>query len=143
SGLGSLLDEVAAGQARLVMLAALDDASRALEVSDALVAGCLRLGLSVCRVDAGSGSVAEGPGLTDLSAGHASFGDVVHRVGEGLAEVCWGTLPAPERRSMKPATLLAALTDVYDVAIVNTGRVGLASTLPLFAGIDCRLVLIG
>ncbi|HEY0918430.1 GumC family protein [Devosia sp.] len=143
AGLGSLLDEVAAGQARVVMLAALDAGTEALEISDALVAGCLRLGLSVCRVDAGSGCAAEEPGLTDLSAGRASFGDVVHRVGEGLAEVCWGTLPAPERRSMKPATLVAALTDVYDVAIVNTGRIGLASTLPLFAGIDCRLVLVG
>ncbi len=143
SGLGSLLDDVATGQARVLVLAATDSFPQALEVANALVADCLRLGLGVCRVDAGSFDITPEPGLTDLSAGRASFGDVVHRVGDGLAEVCWGTLPVPDRRSAKPATLLAALTDVYDVTIVNTGRIGLASTLPLFAGIDCRLVLVG
>ena len=142
-GLGKLVEDVVAGRVRVVMLAALDGFEQALEVSDLVVADCLRAGLSVCSVDAGSGRMTEEPGLTDLSAGRASFGDVVHRVSEGLAEVRWGSLALPERRSMKPATLLAALTDVYDVVVLNTGRIGLASTLPLFAGIDCRLVLVG
>lgn len=142
-GLQALAADVVSGRARVVMLASVDGFEQALEVSDWLVAEGLQAGLSVCCVDAGSGRPTEVPGLTDLSAGRAGFGDVVHRVSEGLAEVLWGTLAAPERRSMKPATLLAALTDVYDIVVVNTGRVGLASTLPLFAGIDCRLVLVG
>lgn len=142
-GLGALVEDVVAGQVRVVMLGAADGFGQALDVSDRLVAECLRAGVSVCCVDAGSGHMTEEPGLTDLSASRASFGDVVHRVSEGLAEVRWGSLAVPERRSMKPATLLAALTDVYDVVVVNTGRIGIASTLPLFAGIDCRLVLVG
>ena len=52
-------------------------------------------GLSVCRVDAGSGRPSAAPGLTDLCAEQASFGDVVHRVRDGLAEVPWGELPRP------------------------------------------------
>lgn len=142
-GLGNLIDEIVAGRVRVVALAALDGFWECLEVSDRLVADCLRAGLTVCCVDAGSIHTSEEPGLTDLSADRASFGDVVHRVSEGLAEVRWGTLAVLERRSMKPATLLAALTDVYDVVVVNTGRIGLASALPVFAGVDFRLVLVG
>jgi hypothetical protein len=46
-----------------------------------------------------------------------------------------------DRRSSKPGTLIEALSDLYEVVVVITGRVGLSSTLPLFTGIDCRLVL--
>ena len=142
-GFGSLVDDIVAGRVRVVALAALGGFRECLDVSDRLVADCLRGGLTVCCVDAGSCHTTEEPGLTDLSADRAGFGDVVHRVSEGLAEVRWGTLAVLERRSMKPATLLAALTDVYDVVVVNTGRIGLASALPVFAGVDFRLVLVG
>ena len=142
-GFGNLVEEIVAGRVRVVALAALGGFRECLDVSDRLVADCLRGGLTVCCVDAGSCHTTEEPGLTDLSADRAGFGDVVHRVSEGLAEVRWGTLPILERRSMKPATLLAALTDVYDVVVVNTGRIGFASTLPVFAGVEFRLVLVG
>jgi len=141
--LDSLMADLAARQVRVVMLAALDGFHDCLEVSDRIVADCLHNGLSVVCVDAGSGYRTAELGLTDLSAGRASFGDVVHRVGGSLAEVPWGSMAALERRSMDPATLLAALVDVYDVVIVSTGRIGVASTLPVFAGVDCRLVLVG
>ena len=43
---------------------------------------------------------------------------------------------------IKPFTLLEALGDIYEVVILMTGRVGMASTLPLFADLDGRLVLV-
>ncbi|MHB1109601.1 MAG: GumC family protein [Devosia sp.] len=141
--LDNLMADLVAGKERVVMLAALGGFGDCLEVSDVLAAGCLDNGLTVVCVDAGSGHQTIEPGLTDLCADRASFGDVVHRVGEGLAEVPWGSMAALERRSMKPATLLAALTDIYEVVIVATGRIGMTSTLPIFAGVDCRLVLVG
>lgn len=141
--LDRLVADLVARKAQVVMLAALSRFQDCLAVSDDLVAECLRNDLSVVCVDAGSGRVGNEAGLTDLSADQASFGEVVHRVGAGLAEVPWGSFMALERRSMKSATLLTALTDVYDVVIVATGRIGMASALPIFAGVDCRLVLVG
>lgn len=141
--LGILAADLAAGRVRVVMLAALDGFGDVLAVSDSLVANCLDSGLSVVCVDAGSGYPTPEPGLTDLSADRAGFGDVVHKVADGLAEVPWGSFAVLERRSMRPATLLAALTDLYDVVIVATGRIGMASALPIFAGVDCRLILVG
>lgn len=141
--LDKLAADLVARKVQVVMLAALGGFHDCLAVSDSLVAECLQHDLSVVCVDAGSGHVTNEAGLTDLSADRASFGDVVHRVGAALAEVPWGSFVALERRSMKSATLLTALTDVYDVVIVATGRIGMASALPVFAGVDCRLVLVG
>jgi hypothetical protein len=39
-------------------------------------------------------------------------------------------------------TLLEALGDIYEVVIVSTGRVGLNSSLPVFAGVRGRLVMV-
>jgi len=57
--------------------------------------------------------------------------------------VPWGHEAALERRSMRPITLIEALTDIYEVVIVLTGRIGLSSALPVFAGVPSRLVLVG
>ena len=93
-------------------------------------------------LDAGSARMSAEPGLTDLAADKASFGDVVHKVSEGLAAVPWGHQETLERRSMKPVTLIEALTDIYEVVIVSTGRLGVTSALPVFSGVNCRLVLV-
>lgn len=140
--LGSLVADMALGRARIILLAAVSEGRDAAVVGDVLVREALANGLSVCRVDAGSGRVSSSPGLTDLSSDQASFGDVVHRVREGLAEVPWGEIPTLDRRSMKPLTLIEALADIYEIVIVSTGRVGLNSTLPLFNGAHARLVMV-
>ena len=141
--LDNLIADVALGRVRVVMLAAVTSHRDAVLVADILVADAARKGLSICRVDAGSGRNSVEPGITDLSAEHVSYGDVVHKGGrEGLDEVPWGHLPVLDRRSTKPLTLVDALTDIYEVVVVLTGRVGMASALPVFAGIDCRLVLV-
>lgn len=142
TGIASLAADMALGRARITLLASIADARDAAVVADMLVNEALRSGLSVCRVDAGSGRVSPAPGLTDLCAEQASFGDVVHRVREGLAEVPWGERPVLDRRSMRPLTLIEALSDIYEVVIVSTGRIGLNSTLPLFNGARARLAIV-
>jgi succinoglycan biosynthesis transport protein ExoP len=141
--LSNLSADIAIGRVRVVMLAALTTNDDCEVVADRLIGDALRRGLSVVLIDGGSGRTSAEPGLTDLSADRASFGDVVHRVREGLAEVPWGHQVALERRSMRPITLIEALTDIYEVVIVTTGRIGMSSALPVFAGVPCRLVLVG
>lgn len=140
--LSNLAADIAIGRVRVVMLAALSNYHDVESVADTLVKSAMGRGLSVVSIDAGSGRLSPELGITDLAAEKASFGDVVHKVGEGLAAVPWGQQPALERRSMKPVTLIEALTDIYEVVIVTTGRIGVTSALPIFAGIDCRLVLV-
>lgn len=140
--LSNLTADIALGRARIVLLAAIGQSRDAAIVADELVADALQRGLSVCRIDAGSGRTSPELGITDLCAERASFGDVVHKVREGLAEVPWGGLQVLERRSMRPVTLIEALADIYEVVIVATGRLGLGSSLPVFAGVKGRLVLV-
>ena len=140
--LSNLGADIALGRVRVVLLAAVSESRDAAVVADRLVSDALYKGLSVCRVDAGSGRPSTAPGITDLCAEQASFGDVVHKVREGLAEVPWGHLTALDHRSMRPVTLLEALGDIYEVVIVSTGRVGLNSSLPVFAGVKGRLIMV-
>ncbi|MEO7221036.1 MAG: GumC family protein [Devosia sp.] len=142
TGITNLVADMTLGRARITLLASISDARDSALVADTLVNEALRNGLSVCRVDAGSGRPSPSPGLTDLCAEQASFGDVVHRVREGLAEVPWGGQPILDRRSMRPLTLIEALSDIYEVVIISTGRIGLNSTLPLFSGAPARLVMV-
>ena len=142
TGIDGLVADMTRGRARITLLAAISDARDAAVVADALVDEALRSGLSVCRVDAGSGRPSAAPGLTDLCAEQASFGDVVHRVREGLAEVPWGERAVLDRRSMRPLTLVEALSDIYEVVIISTGRIGLNSTLPLFVTGGARLAIV-
>lgn len=140
--LATLAADMTLGRARIVLIAAVSEARDAALVADTLVAEALDNGLSVCRIDAGSFRPSTAPGLTDLCADAAGFGDVVHKRRDGLAEVPWGQQPVLDRRSTKPLTLVEALADIYEVVVVATGRVGLNSTLPVFAGAEARLALV-
>ncbi|MEO8882620.1 MAG: GumC family protein [Devosia sp.] len=141
--LADLSADLILGRARIVLLAALDDHRDSEALSEQLIDEVLHRGLSIARVDAGSGRPSTEPGITDLSTERAGFGDVVHKTAEeGLAEIPWGHLTTMDRRSTRPITLVEALSDIYEVVLVLTGRVGMASTLPLFAGLPCRLVLV-
>jgi hypothetical protein len=142
TSLASIVADMALGRSRIVLLAAVSEPRDAAIIGDLLVGEALQKGLSVCRIDAGSGRPSNALGLTDLCAERASFGDVVHTVREGLAEVPWGESPVLDRRSIRPLTLVEALADIYEVVIVSTGRVGINSTLPLFGGARARLVMV-
>jgi len=131
------------GRARVVILAGLDSVADADRLAGKLIGDSLHRGLSVARVDAGSGRPSTEPGITDLAPEAASFGDVVHRTAqEGLAEVPWGHFAALLRQSSKPATLVEALSDLYEVVLVNAGCVDADSSLPAFAGLAVRLILV-
>lgn len=140
--LSSLIADIALGRARVLLVAAAAEPRDSGVAADRLVAESLARGLSVCRVDAGSSRTSAEQGLADLCAEDASFGDVVHKVREGLAEVPWGHRDDLDRRSHRAATLVEALGDIYEVVIVSTGRAGMGSSLPLFAGIRARLVVV-
>lgn len=141
--LAELSADLVLGRTHLVILAghrANDDCEA---LAEELVGDVLSRGLSVALVDAGSGRTSDEPGLTDLSYGAASFGEVVHKSTDNtFAEVPWGQEQAIDRRSAKPLTLVEALGDIYEVVVLMTGPVGRASSLPSFDGLEGRLVLV-
>ncbi len=140
--LGMLSEAVSSRQLRTVLIANLGERSEVMTVVDRLVEDALGAGLSVVAVDAGSGEVSSTPGISDLSADGCGYGDVVQRASEELAEVAWGRLANIDRRSGRPATLVEALADIYHVVIVDTGRVGMVSSLPLFSHAHAGVVLV-
>jgi len=141
--LENLAADIGLGRVRVVMLAGLAPHRDVVALADRLVAETLRRGLSVARIDAGSGRPSDEPGLTDLAADLVSFGDVVHKsMREGLAEVPWGQERELDSSSAKPVTLVEALADIYEVVIVLSGRIDRSSALSMFTGIECRLVLV-
>lgn len=140
--LAQLSAAVSTHQLRTVLLASLDDGVEPLVVVDRLLEDALIADLSAVVVDAGSGEPSAALGLTDLAAEHADYGDVMQRVGDNLAEVPWGRLSSLDRRSSRPLTMVEALADIYHVVIVDTGRAGMASNLPLFSGARATVVLL-
>jgi succinoglycan biosynthesis transport protein ExoP len=141
--LADLSADLILGRARIILLAAVADPGDAEQLAERLIADALHRGVSVARVDAGSGRPSTEPGITDLSAERAAFGDVVHRTSDdGFAEIPWGHLTTLDRRSTRPITLVEALSEIYEVVIVLTGRIGMASSLPVFAGLQGRLVVV-
>ncbi|MDB5587559.1 MAG: hypothetical protein JWP26_2529 [Devosia sp.] len=138
-----LSSDLALGRTRLVLLAGHRSNVECEMLAEALVADALDKGLSVALVDAGSARRSDDAGLSDLSTDEASFGDVVHKSSDNsFAEVPWGQGATIDRRSPKPLTLIEALGDIYEVVVLMTGRVGMTSTLPLFADLEGRLVLV-
>jgi len=100
-------------------------------------------GVSVALVDAGSRRKTEEPGISDLSLGAVSFGEVVHKNADiGFAEVPWGRSAEFDLNSSRPLTLVEALGDLYEVVLVSTGPIGRRSTLSAFTDIADRVVLV-
>jgi uncharacterized protein involved in exopolysaccharide biosynthesis len=138
-----LASDLVLGRTRLLLLAAHRSSADCQSFADVLVRDALGRGLSVALVDAGSGQVGEEQGLSDLSRGEASFGDVVQKSADNaFAEVAWGLGRSIARNSTRPLTLVEALGDIYEVVVVTTGRVGVASSLPMFESLDARVVLV-
>lgn len=141
--LSDLTSDLVLGRTHLVILAAHDSNAPCEALAEELAGDAIARGLSVALVDAGSARAGDEPGLTDLSADIASFGDVVHKSADNtFAEVRWGTGRAISRSSTKPMTLVEALGDIYEVVVLMTGPVGMTSSLPFFEGLDGRLVLV-
>ncbi|GLQ09947.1 LPS biosynthesis protein [Devosia yakushimensis] len=138
-----LASDLVLGRTHLVILAGHNANDECEDLAEELVGDALAKGLSVALVDAGSGRLSEEPGLTDLSVEAVSFGDVVHKSADNsFAEIPWGQGAAIDRRSTKPITLIEALGDIYEVVVIMTGPVGIASTLSMFGGLDGRILLV-
>lgn len=141
--LTDLSSDLVLGRTHLLVLAAHGSNTHCEVVAEELIGDALARGLSVALVDAGSGRSGDEPGLTDLSSDAASFGDVVNKSADNsFAEVPWGQGRAIDRGSRKPMTLVEALGDIYEVVVLMTGRVGATSSLPIFDGLNGRLVLV-
>ena len=138
-----LVSDLVLGRTHLLLLADHEQGQVSPALAEDLVSDALSKGLSVALVDAGTGRRTNGPGISDLSAGMASFGDVVQKSADnGFAEVSWGQGAAIDRRSTRPQTLVEALGDIYEVVVVLTGPVGSQSTLDVFAELGGRIVLV-
>jgi len=137
------LAEIMLSGRRVMVIAATGGWEDSCLVAERLGERLVATGLSVIEIDAASGTPGAEPGLSDLSTGEADFGDVVHR-GEpdGFAYVPWGQSAMIERRSRRVATLVEAIADVYETVIIVTGRLGHASMIGLFTGLDAACTLV-
>ncbi|WP_417581236.1 GumC family protein [Pelagibacterium sp.] len=128
---------------RLIFVASDSDDEESLEFAERLTAALVENGQSVAEIDAASGKQGIEMGLTDLCSAGADFGDVVHRGDdERFAFVPWGQGLRLNRNTERVATLVEALSDIYEVIVIVTGRVGMTSSLPLFVGIEGKCVLL-
>lgn len=138
-----LVADLVLGRTHLLLLADHGPDGPAVAMAESLVGDALSKGLSVALIDAGSGIRGDSPGLTDLSAGTAGFGDVVQKSADhSFAEVSWGQGAAIDGASSRPLTLVEALGDIYEVVVVMTGRLGRGSMLAPFSELGGRVVLI-
>jgi len=138
-----LAADLVLGRTHLLLLADQGGDSPSRVFAEDLAGEALAKGLSVALVDAGSGRRGALAGLTDLSTGAASFGDVVQQSADNsFAEVAWGQGGEIDRASPKPVTLVEALGDIYEVVLVLTGPLGRQSMLPGFLDLGGRVVLV-
>ena len=138
-----LVSDLVLGRTHLLLLADPVSGRSSRALAEDLVGDALAKGLSVALIDAGTGIRTENAGLSDLSTGAASFGDVVQKSADhAFAEVTWGRAVNIDHRSTRPQTLVEALGDIYEVVVVLTGPVGAQSTIELFADLGGRIVLV-
>lgn len=138
-----LVSDLVLGRTHLLLLADHEHGQVSRILAEGLVGDAIAKGLSVALIDAGTGQRTDTPGVSDLSTGKASFGDVVQKSADnGFAEVTWGQGATVDRRSSRPQTLVEALGDIYEVVVVLTGPVGPSSTLDVFAELGGRIVLV-
>src|SRR5690606_1972174 len=130
------------GEERIILVSSLtgEDASGALV--ETIIDSAAEQGLSVAVVDGSSSRRSEELGLTDLCAGVASFGEIVHRgPGENMSHVPWGRQSRLDHHSRSAVTLARALADLFDLVVVTTGRPGIASSLPVFSGVEGQILV--
>lgn len=138
-----LVSDMVLGRTNLLLLADHEHGQVSHALAEDLVGDALAKGLSVALIDAGTGRRTSNPGVSDLSRGEATFGEVVQKSADhGFAEVTWGQGTSIDRQSTRPQTLAEALGDIYEVVVVLTGQVGVQSTLDVFAELGGRIVLV-
>ncbi len=138
-----LVSDLVLGRAHLLLLTDHGDDQPSHFLAEDLVSDALGKGLSVALIDAGTGRRTENSGITELSAGKASFGDVVQKSADNsFAEVTWGQGDAIARNSNRPLVLAEALGDIYEVVIILTGKADSKSMLGTFSELGGRIILV-
>ncbi len=138
-----LVSDLVLGRAHLLLLTDHGDDQPSHFLAEDLVSDALGKGLSVALIDAGTGRRTENSGITELSAGKASFGDVVQKSADNsFAEVTWGQGDAIDRNSNRPLVLAEALGDIYEVVIILTGKADSKSMLGTFSELGGRIILV-
>ncbi|HHG89506.1 MAG TPA: hypothetical protein ENJ90_03375 [Devosia sp.] len=141
--LQALLEELERGGETTLILAALDSQEDCNSLGQYVLERLMEQGRTVAVVDAQSREISEQPGISDLSAGQAEFGEVVFGNENGdLTEVFWGRLPDILPQSDRPGTLVEALADICEIVVVFAEKVSKDSSLPVFSGVDATLVLV-
>ena len=137
-----LVEAIVKGRERIILISGLGDPVYASDVADQLAAACSRAGLGFATIDAASGRASANPGLGDLLAGAASYGDVVHTDHSGqMARVPWGRQDRLDSGSSQGVTLAEALSDIYHVVLIATGAAGVDGNLRVFAGTEGYLIV--
>lgn len=132
---------IAINDEKTVLVVSLNGASAGGAV-ESISADLIARGRSVVEIDAGSRQPTAELGLSDLCAGKANFGDIVHRGQRSdFALVPWGQKSNISFNTERCDTLVKALRDVFQTVIVNAGGAGIGSSLPVFAGSDALVVL--
>ncbi|MBN9311172.1 GumC family protein, partial [Devosia sp.] len=126
----------------IVLLVSVGEGEGVVQVVERLLEDALMAQFSAVIIDAASGITSDVAGLTDLAAGVCDYGAAVQPIDDNLAEVRWGRVPTLDRRSTRPLTMAEALADLYHLVVVDTGRAGMTSSLPLFAGLPAAVVLV-
>ncbi len=138
-----LVSDLVLGRTHLLLLADHGESQPSRFMAEELVADALAKGLSVALIDAGTGRRTDNVGITELSAGAASFGDVVQKSADNsFAEVTWGQGESIVRSSNRPLVLAEALGDIYEVVVVLTGRADRKSMLGSFSELGGRIILV-
>lgn len=136
--------KLAAGTDRLVIIASIGRVNDAHGATEALTADLVARGVSTVEIDAGSRKTTPELGLSDLCSDLAGFGDVVHRGARSdFALVPWGQQADIDFRTDKCMTLIDALQDIFEIVVLDAGRVGIASCLNQFTRTNARIVLVG
>lgn len=142
--IASLVTDIEDGHERLVYIASAAGANAARALADRFIHLIREKHRSVAIIDAGAEKPSRDLGLTDLCDGTADFGDIIHPTGDGdVALIPWGQGTRLDPRAEAPLTLVGALSDIFDLVVVMTGRPGLTSSLPLFAELDGHLLFCG
>lgn len=139
----ALAAAAAGGAERVVIIASRDAAQDSVAFAERLTAKLVGNGLSVAEIDAASQQQGLEPGLADLCADEADFGDVVHRgMDERFAFVPWGQTARIAGDTGRALTLVQALADIYEAVVIVTGETGITSHMNLFSGVEARCILL-
>jgi len=138
-----LADDLVDGHQQLVFVGSFDRNGDATSVVEVLGDDVLEAGRSVAIIDAGSCDISDYPGISDLAAGDADFGEVVFHGEIGQPTIVnWGRLSAIALGSDRPKILVEALCDICEVVIVMVGGARKNSNLAIFSGLNANLVLV-